>query len=166
LDLVTDVASVGMQSFVGPLFIVASSVGVTSIEFAGGRAKARAAAGSYPVAKGHAEAAARQLGEYFESRRRTFDLALDLQGTAFQMLAWQALLRIPFGTTVTYGEQAAMIGRPTAARAVGSANGANPIPIVVPCHRVLAVGPALGGYSLGLDVKRALLALEGVSVAA
>lgn len=162
----TDVASVVMRSPVGPLFIVASPAGVTSIEFSDGRAAARSGAGADPSAGRHVDAAVLQLDEYFAGRRRAFDLALDLRGTAFQVLAWQALVRIPFGATVTYGEQAAMIGRPTAARAVGSANGRNPVPIVVPCHRVLAAGSALGGYSSGLDVKRALLALEGVSVAA
>jgi len=137
-----------------------------SIGFVGGGAPARVAGGADPSAERHVEAAVLQLDEYFAGRRREFDLPLDLRGTPFQVLAWQALLRIPFGATVTYGEQAAMIGRPGAARAVGSANGRNPVPIVVPCHRVLAAGSALGGYSSGLDVKRSLLALEGVSVAA
>lgn len=162
----TGVASAALQSPVGTLLVSASPKGVTSIEFVGGGARVRVAAGADPSAGRHVAAAVQQLDEYFAGRRREFDLALDLRGTPFQALAWQALLRIPFGATVTYGQQAAMIGRPTAARAVGSANGRNPVPIVVPCHRVLAAGSALGGYSSGLDVKRALLALEGVSVAA
>lgn len=162
----TGVASAALQSPVGTLLVSASPMGVTSIEFVGGGPPVRVAAGADPSAGRHVAAAVQQLDEYFAGRRREFDLALDLRGTPFQALAWQALLRIPFGATVTYGQQAAMIGRPTAARAVGSANGRNPVPIVVPCHRVLAAGSALGGYSSGLDVKRALLALEGVSVAA
>lgn len=162
----TGVASAALRSPVGPLFIVASPAGVTSIEFSDGRAAARSGTGADPSAERHVAAAVLQLDEYFAGRRREFDLLLDLRGTPFQVLAWQALLRIPFGATVTYGEQAAMIGRPGAARAVGSANGRNPVPIVVPCHRVLGAGSALGGYSSGLDVKRSLLALEGVSVAA
>ena len=93
-------------------------------------------------------------------------MPLDLRGTDFQLAAWRALCRIPFGTTVSYADQAVMIGSPRATRAVGSANGRNPIPIIVPCHRVVARDGSLGGYSLGLDMKRALLALEGVSVAA
>jgi len=163
---VTGVASAELRSPVGTLLVSASPTGVTSIGFVGGGDHAAVAAVADPTAERHVAAAVLQLDEYFAGRRREFDLPLDLRGTPFQVLAWQALLRIPFGATVTYGEQAAMIGRPGAARAVGSANGRNPVPIVVPCHRVLAAGSALGGYSSGLDVKRSLLALEGVSVAA
>jgi len=164
---VTGVASAALRSPVGTLLVSASPAGVVSIGFVVvGGAPVLVAAGADPSAERHVEAAVLQLDEYFAGRRREFDLPLDLRGTPFQVLAWQALLRIPFGATVTYGEQAAMIGRPGAARAVGSANGRNPVPIVVPCHRVLAAGSALGGYSSGLDVKRSLLALEGVSVAA
>jgi methylated-DNA-[protein]-cysteine S-methyltransferase len=90
---------------------------------------------------------------------------LDLEGTEFQRKAWQAMRKIPFGETISYGEQARKVGKPKAYRAVGSANGKNPIPIIVPCHRVLASDGSLGGYSLGLSMKRRLLALEGVSVA-
>lgn len=162
----TGVASAELRSPVGTLLVSASPTGVTSIGFVGGGDHASVAAVADPTAERHVAAAVLQLDEYFAGRRREFDLPLDLRGTPFQVLAWQALLRIPFGATVTYGEQAAMIGRPGAARAVGSANGRNPVPIVVPCHRVLAAGSALGGYSSGLAVKRALLALEGVSVAA
>ena len=92
-------------------------------------------------------------------------MKLDLEGTEFQRKAWQAMRKIPFGETISYGEQARKVGKPKAYRAVGSANGKNPIPIIVPCHRVLASDGSLGGYSLGLPMKRRLLALEGVSVA-
>jgi methylated-DNA-[protein]-cysteine S-methyltransferase len=164
MSAVTDVASVSMRSPVGSLVVTASPAGLVSIEI-GGRPAASSAAADRSGAGRRARDAAAQLDEYFGGRRREFDLPLDLRGTPFQVLAWQALLRIPFGATVTYGQQAAMMGRPTAARAVGSANGRNPVPIVVPCHRVVAAGAGLGGYSSGLDVKRALLALEGVSAA-
>jgi methylated-DNA-[protein]-cysteine S-methyltransferase len=109
--------------------------------------------------------AEQELREYFAGRRRTFTVKLDLEGTEFQRKAWQAMRKIPFGETISYGEQARKVGKPKAYRAVGSANGKNPIPIIVPCHRVLASDGSLGGYSLGLSMKRRLLALEGVSVA-
>lgn len=92
-------------------------------------------------------------------------MKLDLDGTEFQREAWGAMRKIPFGSTISYGDQARSIGKPKAFRAVGSANGKNPVPIIVPCHRVLASDGSLGGYSLGLPMKRRLLALEGVSVA-
>ena len=109
--------------------------------------------------------AEKELREYFSGRRRRFTVKLDLDGTEFQREAWGAMRRIPFGSTISYGDQARSIGKPKAFRAVGSANGKNPIPIIVPCHRVLASDGSLGGYSLGLPMKRRLLALEGVSVA-
>ena len=103
----------------------------------------------------------RQLSEYFGGKRLVFKLPLDLdQGTPFQRKVWKALLDIPYGRTVTYKEVAEAIGQPSASRAVGGANGSNPIPIVVPCHRVVASGSKLGGYGGGLDVKRRLLELE------
>jgi methylated-DNA-[protein]-cysteine S-methyltransferase len=90
-----------------------------------------------------------------------FDLPLAPQGTQFQLAVWRELQRIPYGQTVSYGELARRIGNPKASRAVGSANGANQIPIVIPCHRVIAAGGKLGGFGGGLPVKEALLALEG-----
>ncbi|HZU78844.1 MAG TPA: methylated-DNA--[protein]-cysteine S-methyltransferase [Acidimicrobiales bacterium] len=110
------------------------------------------------------ETALAQLEEYFAGTRTEFDLPLALAGTPFQVDVWQTLADIPYGATVSYGELAAMVGRPTAFRAVGQANGANPIPIVLPCHRVLAAGGRIGGYGGGLPIKRQLLALEGVAV--
>jgi methylated-DNA-[protein]-cysteine S-methyltransferase len=104
--------------------------------------------------------AARQLGEYFDGRRTEFDLPLALDGTPFQRTVWAELLRIPYGETVTYGELAERIGRPTAARAVGLANGRNPISIVVPCHRVVGATGGLTGYGGGIDRKRQLLEWE------
>jgi methylated-DNA-[protein]-cysteine S-methyltransferase len=100
------------------------------------------------------------LSEYFSGRRVTFELPLDLRGTEFQTSVWRALLDIPFGQTTTYGELARRLGKPAAARAVGAANGANPIPIVIPCHRVIGSHGALVGFGGGLPVKRWLLEHE------
>lgn len=105
--------------------------------------------------------ARKQLAEYFAGKRQQFDIPLDLHGTVFQIKAWKELGRIPFGQTISYGQQARNVGNPKAFRAVGSANGKNPIPIIVPCHRVVAADGSLGGYSLGLKMKKQLLALEG-----
>jgi methylated-DNA-[protein]-cysteine S-methyltransferase len=101
-----------------------------------------------------------QLAEYFAGARRRFDLDVAAAGTPFQRRVWDALREIPYGETVGYGELAERIGRPGAARAVGLANGSNPLSIVVPCHRVVGAGGALTGYGGGLDVKRRLLAHE------
>lgn len=105
----------------------------------------------------------RQLEEYFGGRRREFDVPLAPVGTSFQQEVWAALTDIPFGATASYGEVAEAIGRPSAMRAVGGANGANPIPILIPCHRVIAADGTLGGYGGGLDRKVLLLELEGAS---
>ncbi len=105
----------------------------------------------------------KQLTEYFDNRRTGFDLPLAPTGTAFRLRVWAALLEIPYGGTVSYGEIAARLGHgPAASRAVGAANGRNPISIVVPCHRVLGAGGALVGYGGGLDRKRTLLDLESL----
>lgn len=104
--------------------------------------------------------ATRQLRAYFAGELRVFDLALDVVGTDFQKRVWEALAAIPFGETRSYAEVAAEIGRPTAVRAVGAANGRNPIPIVIPCHRVIASDGGLGGYAGGLALKSALLTFE------
>ena len=103
---------------------------------------------------------ARQLAEYFEGRRRDFDLPLAPAGTQFQREVWAALREIPYGQTRTYGQIACAVGRPRACRAVGMANNRNPLPIVVPCHRVVGASGALVGYAGGLEVKRQLLMLE------
>jgi O-6-methylguanine DNA methyltransferase len=104
----------------------------------------------------------RQLEEYLAGRRRQFDVPLDFGGTPFQRLCWEALLRIPYGETRTYGEMAREIGRPAAVRAVGHANHDNPIGVIIPCHRVIGANGSLTGYAGGLDMKRELLELEGV----
>jgi methylated-DNA-[protein]-cysteine S-methyltransferase len=106
-------------------------------------------------------AARAQLEEYFAGSRQTFDLPLDPAGTPFQRAVWSALVAIPFAATASYGEVAARVGRPRAVRAVGAANGRNPIAIVIPCHRVIGSDGTLTGYGGGLPTKRWLLAHEG-----
>jgi methylated-DNA-[protein]-cysteine S-methyltransferase len=103
----------------------------------------------------------RQLSEYFTGRRKTFTLTLDMAGTPFQRKVWDALRTIPFGETRSYGQIARQIGSPNAVRAVGAANGRNPVSIVTPCHRVIGSTGKLTGFAGGLDVKARLLALEG-----
>lgn len=105
--------------------------------------------------------AAEELDAYFAGELQNFDLPLDPAGTDFQKRVWRALCKVPYGTTVTYGALAAAVGCPGAARAVGGAVGANPILILVPCHRAVAAG-GLGGFSAGLDAKRALLEVEHI----
>ena len=152
-----------MSSPVGKLTLVASSKGLVAIDV---RNNAKQV-----VTEKNASAQAiliktkKQLEQYFGGKRTSFDVVLDLVGTEFQVRAWRALCRIPFGKTISYGQQAANVKKPKAFRAVGSANGKNPIPIIVPCHRVVASDGSLGGYSLGLKMKIQLLALEGVSEA-
>lgn len=111
-------------------------------------------------------AALEQLAAYFAGEWRTFELSLDLRGTPFQGRVWQAVAAVPYGATRTYGEIAASIGQPDAVRAVGAANGANPLPIVIPCHRVVGAGGKLTGYGGGLPMKRYLLDLERAATGA
>lgn len=107
-----------------------------------------------------------QLGEYFAGERQAFDVPLKLAGTPFQQRVWQELVRIPFGTTITYAQLAQRIGKPTASRAVGHANSRNPISILVPCHRVIGADGKLTGYAGGVDKKQWLLAWERGATAA
>ena len=103
---------------------------------------------------------AEQLSAYFAGDLREFTVPLDLRGTPFQLLAWRALLEIPYGETASYGEIATAVGRPDAVRAVGATNGRNPIAVIIPCHRVIGADGTLVGYGGGLDRKRLLLELE------
>ncbi len=123
----------------------------------------RSAAARPPLSKAAATAAAllNQLHEYFNGKRKTFDFPLAPKGTPFQLAVWNALLEIPYGDTVTYAELARRIGKPSAVRAVGAANGANPIPVIIPCHRVIGSNGTLTGYGGGIERKQWLLALEG-----
>ncbi len=106
--------------------------------------------------------AATQLQEYFAGKRRAFDVPIDLQGSPFQLEVWNRLSAIPYGETRTYAQVAEEIGRPRAFRAVGMANNKNPIPIIVPCHRVIGAGGKLVGYAAGIKLKRYLLEHEGI----
>lgn len=156
-----------MASPVGTLTLVAGEAGLAAILWEDddpGRVRLGplAADAGHPVL---AEAE-RQLAGYFDGARRGFDLPLDFRGTDFQKQVWHALLAIPFGETRSYAQIAAAIGRPAAVRAVGAANGRNPISIVAPCHRVIGTNGTLTGFAGGLEAKRFLLRLEGVAVAA
>jgi len=115
------------------------------------------------VRNGKADAAAEQLRQYFAGQRRAFDLPLALDGSEFQQTVWRALLEVPYGKTASYGDVARRIGMPGKARAVGRANGSNPIPVVVPCHRIIGSDGTLTGYGGGLRIKRFLLELESAT---
>jgi len=144
-----------VDSPIGPLGLVASESELQAVLFDGGRI--RAEGGSRVL-----DDAARQLEAYFEGDLVTFDLPLELHGTEFQRQCWLALATIPYGQTVSYGEQARRIGLGSdRARAVGAANGQNPLPIVLPCHRVIGADGSLTGFGGGLHVKRFLLEHEG-----
>jgi methylated-DNA-[protein]-cysteine S-methyltransferase len=145
---------------IGTLTLVAGDAGLRGILFAGATPPPDATAGPDPVL----DEAACQLRDWFAGARTAFDLPLDLdRATAFQRRAWLALAEIPYATTRSYGEQAGVLGAPRAARAVGAANGRNPLPIVLPCHRLVGADGGLTGFGGGLDVKRALLAHEAAT---
>jgi methylated-DNA-[protein]-cysteine S-methyltransferase len=156
------VATAIVDSPVGPLGLVANDTHLLRIAFDGAGARDPVATSSHPVFARTAE----QLDEFFRNERTDFDLPLAMRGSEFQRAVWDALVEIPYGCTATYGDIAARIGRVGEARAVGAANGANPIPIVVPCHRVIGANGKLTGYGGGLDRKRYLLALEGATLLA
>jgi methylated-DNA-[protein]-cysteine S-methyltransferase len=148
------------ESPVGPLLLTSDGARLTGIFMdppppAGGWVRRDAAA---PF-----EDARRQLDDYFAGRRTDFDLPLAMSGTEFQRRVWTELRSIPYGTTISYGELAERIGNPNASRAVGLANGRNPLPIVVPCHRVIGANGSLTGYGGGLERKRTLLDLEAAA---
>ena len=139
---------------IGLIEIGGTATGVTSLSFV---ERCRADFDSHSML----DQATRQIDEYFDGRRHAFDLPIDLQGTPFQREVWQQLLKVPFGQTVSYQAIANVIGRPRAARAVGAANGRNPISIIVPCHRVVGSDGSLAGYGGGLWRKEWLLRHEG-----
>lgn len=144
---------------VGDIFLARTNAGITHIVFQ---------EGTHPFTPEpdwiHDPAAfddiTSQLDAYFAGERQDFDLPLAPEGTPFQLTVWQALQSIPYGQTISYSELAQEIGRPTASRAVGAANGRNPLPIVIPCHRVIGQDGSLTGYGGGLRFKKALLSLE------
>jgi methylated-DNA-[protein]-cysteine S-methyltransferase len=146
----------------GPLAAYATEDALTALLFDDPALARRPGGHGRRRGEGHAvlDATRRQLDEYFAGRRTRFELPLAAVGSAFQHRVWEALLAIPYGETTSYGALAAEVGAPGAARAVGLANGSNPIPIVVPCHRVIGASGKLTGYGGGLERKRALLDLE------
>ncbi len=149
-----------IESPAGPLIIAADETGLRHIEFHQNRHPADRTdwrGGDNELL----QAAETQLDEYFAGTRTSFELPLAPQGTTFQLEVWQELARIPYGATISYAELAQRVGKPTATRAVGAANGRNPLPIVLPCHRVIGADGALTGFGGGLPVKQILLRLEG-----
>jgi len=146
-----------IKSPIGPLTIVADGEFVTHIYFHGELPVGVAQEKSTPVLR----LAALQIGEYFNGTRRTFDVPLKLVGGAFHKKVWEVMIsKVPFGTMTSYGKLAAMSGNPKAARAVGSANNRNPVPIIIPCHRIVGKSGALTGFRAGLDIKKKLLEIE------
>jgi methylated-DNA-[protein]-cysteine S-methyltransferase len=164
----TDIAYARMDSPVGPVWVATAGSSVCAVGLGTGQPEhffawlARQASAQPPREDAAAlDPALTQLREYFSRIRRQFDLSLDVHGTAFQQAVWAELVHIPYGATTTYGEIARRIGRPRAARAVGAAVGANPLSILIPCHRVIGAAGSLTGYGGGLEIKAALLELEG-----
>lgn len=158
-----------ISSPIGPLTLAASARGLRAVLWPGetlGSTSRPAGLGTAAEAddperaRAHLQQAVVELDEYFAGDRRSFDVALAPSGTAFQVSAWNVLRTIPYGSTITYGEQAARLGDPRKARAVGAANGRNPLSIVVPCHRVVGSTGALTGFAGGVDVKSWLLRHE------
>lgn len=151
---------------IGVLHLAATPKGVSQLDFNVPR-KIRSARGLSTVearqARTHIAQAIRQIREYFTGKRKEFNLPLDLHGTQSQQLVWKGLLEIPFGKTKSYGQLAEEIGLPRAARAVGTSCGRNPVPVIVPCHRVVGTDRTLHGYGGGLWRKRFLLEHEGVT---
>jgi methylated-DNA-[protein]-cysteine S-methyltransferase len=150
-----------MESPVGKLKLVASDKGLVAILWEKDsprrvRLSETVANEQHPILV----KAERQLGEYFAGKRKAFSVALDMRGTRFQKDVWEALLAIPFGETRSYGQLAKQLGNPRASRAVGAANGKNPVSIIVPCHRVIGSSGKLTGFAGGLDTKAHLLGLE------
>jgi methylated-DNA-[protein]-cysteine S-methyltransferase len=148
-----------MESPVGPLLLVADDAGLREILFVNGRHKARPDP-SWKKDSARFKETIRQLKAYFAGDLEDFDLRLAPEGTRFQLKVWERLCGIRYGETISYGELARGIGNPNACRAVGLANGSNPIPIVIPCHRVIGSNGKLTGYGGGLPIKEKLLALE------
>ena len=149
-----------IDSPVGPLMLAADENGLRHIEFRDNRHPADRSdwhGGDNEIL----DATVTQLREYFDGERRDFDLPLAPQGTEFQRVVWQELARIPYGVTISYAQLAQRVGNASAMRAVGAANGRNPLPIVLPCHRVIGADGSLTGFGGGLPTKQFLLRLEG-----
>ena len=148
-----------IDSPIGPLLLAGDDHGLHFLLFARGRSDAKPKPGWEPD-RGLLKEPVKQLHAYFAGKLRSFDLPLAPEGTSFQSQVWRALCDIPYGETASYGEIAKRIGNPKAVRAVGLANGSNPIAVIIPCHRVIGSNGSLTGYGGGLPIKQALLALE------
>lgn len=148
-----------LKSPIGDLLLAGDETGLSLISFPQGSMRTEPGA-DWIHDDGPFEEAKRQLIDYFEGKRKRFDLPLNPNGTEFQLTVLAELKKIPYGATSSYGEIARRIGRPTAARAVGAANGRNPLPIVIPCHRVIGSNGDLTGFGGGIETKKALLELE------
>lgn len=149
-----------MDSKIGRLYLLASEKGLQGVLWRKRKeTMAPSLEAELPQCRILAQAV-RELEEYFEGQRKKFDVALDLEGTRFQVRVWRELLKIPYGSTCSYGQIASKLKMPQAVRAVGAANGQNPLSIIVPCHRVISSTGKLTGYSGGLPVKSKLLELE------
>ena len=161
----SEAVRVTVESPVGRLTLVASDEGLHALLFSRDERHCRKALRHMDEAPGHAvlAGATDQLSEYFAGRRKVFDVPLALEGTPFQERVWEQLTRIPYGATRNYGEIAAKLGGAGKARAVGAANGRNPVAIIVPCHRVIGKDGSLTGFGGGLDSKTFLLELEARS---
>ena len=148
-----------MPSPLGNILLVGGDQGLTGLHFQAAAKPAEPPIGSIESPKYFTETI-RQLNAYFSGDLKDFTLRLLPEGSEFQRNVWKALCKIPYGTTISYGELARRIGKPSASRAVGGANGRNPLPIIIPCHRVINGNGQLGGYSCGLEIKKYLLSLE------
>jgi len=149
-----------VPTLLGPLLVVFAGDELVGLYF-DGHARTPRVSGRKGGPAAARDVLSDQLDEYFGGARTRFDVPIRFEGTPFQVAVWSALVDIPFGTTSTYSDLAERVGRPRAARAVGAANGQNPISIVVPCHRLIGASGDLTGYGWGLDRKRRLLELEG-----
>ena len=152
-----------IESPIGPITILQSNKGVMKIEYKQldnyiNDTESKNVA--YEIISPEVSTAAKQITEYFNGLRKTFDVSLDIAGTDFQKKVWQAMLTIPFGHPLTYKDIAIKVGSPKGCRAVGQACGANPIPIIIPCHRVVGANNSMGGYSGGIHIKQYLLSFE------
>ncbi len=151
-----------MASSVGPLYVVASTKGLQGVFFNKQKAPTVKSLDGSEAMHQVVVRTVKQIEEYLAGQRKQFNVDFDIAGTPFQMQVWRELYKIPFGKTVSYSDIARRINNPKAVRAVGSANGKNPICIIIPCHRVIAANGMIGGYGGGLPRKRHLLKVEGV----
>jgi len=172
-DLSKKVYYTEMDTLIGPLTIAATDKGVSWINFGKGEetifalerwAKRWLNTDQIVRADEHMKQTVLQLDEYFHKKRRTFDIDVDLYGTPFQQLVWESIMSIPYGEVRTYKDIAIQINAPKSVRAIGGANHNNPVPIIVPCHRVIGSNGNLVGYGGGLDIKKFLLELEGYAI--